>query len=200
MISFHSMSLIISCLTFLVLSGSGSAYSQEPAPADSFLFVEPRVQVEFESDDSLHVVIENDQKLSHGVPLSKSPGWAAARSTVFPGWGQAYVGNWISAIVFAGAEAGLVYGAYVQHDRYVTALDNSTNVKKDEDRIVLERSANFYRDDRNKMFWYIAGLTIIASMDAYVEAHLYDFHIDPVLSTPPGGDGIQAGLRFTFSL
>ncbi len=200
MIRLHFTLQSLACLIFLLLAGSRPAYSQETSPPDSFQFVQPDVQIDFNSDDSLQVFTEDDQKLSHGVPLSKSPGWAAARSAILPGWGQAYVGNWIFATVFAGAEAGLVYGAYVQHDRYVTALEKSENVKKDADRIVLERSANFYRDDRNKLFWYIAGLTIIASMDAYVEAHLYDFHIDPVLSTPPSGDGIQAGLRFTFSL
>jgi Family of unknown function (DUF5683) len=190
--------VLVSVILFWIIALSAGA--QETAPSDSLSIHQPDLQIEAESSDTLQARGVDNRKYEHGVPLSKNPGWAAMRSVVLPGWGQAYVGNWISATLFAGAEAGLIYGAYVQHDRYVTALDKADNVKKDEDRIILERSANFYRDDRNKIFWYIGGLTILASLDAFVEAHLYDFHIDPILKTPPSNDGIQVGFRFTFSL
>ncbi len=192
-------------LTAVILTGGGISSVFAQAPPDTSATAAPVVATPDPAEtvdgdsDTLKVVMNEEQSISRGGHMTKDPTWAALRSVVLPGWGQAYTENWIKAIVFAGVDVGLIYGAYVQHDRYVTALDDSKNTKTDDEREILERSANFYRDDRNKLLWYVAGVILLSSLDAYVEAHLYDFHIDPILETPPNNDGVQAGIRITFT-
>ena len=62
----------------------------------------------------------------------------------------------------------------------------------------FRRLADFYRDDRNRLVWWTVGLTLIAGFDAYVEAHLYDFRIDPELGTTPEEDGPALNITITF--
>lgn len=203
--NFLRATLMFAATATVILAGAvgSSVYAQAPPDTSATAVAVDTTSAPAEMNDgesdTLKVVLNEDQPVRHGVHMTKDPTWAALRSAVLPGWGQAYTDNWIKAIVFAGVDAGLVYGAYVQHDRYVSALDDSKNTKTDDERETLERSANFYRDDRNKLLWYVAGVMILSSLDAYVEAHLYDFHIDPILETPPNNDGVQAGIRITFS-
>lgn len=143
---------------------------------------------------------QRKQRVAHGVIVSKSPTGAALRSALIPGWGQFYTKNYIKATVFFGVDVGFIYGAIVQHTRYQDALESADRTKTEERRIELEQEANFYRDDRNRLIWWTAGITLLASIDAFVEAHLFDFRIDPELETVPQGDGLKAGLTLTFSL
>ncbi len=45
-----------------------------------------------------------------------------------------------------------------------------------------ERLANPYKNDRNRMAWYLTAAIILSVMDAYVEAHLYDFDVSDELA------------------
>ncbi len=139
-----------------------------------------------------------EEHLSHGVPLSKSPSGALLRSLLVPGWGQSYTGHWIKAVVFLGTDAGLIYGAIVQHDKYKENLENIDLAKTPSAQERFGRLADFYRDDRNRLVWWTVGLTLIAGFDAYVEAHLYDFRIDPGLGTTPEADGPALNITITF--
>ncbi|GBE30593.1 MAG TPA: hypothetical protein ENH10_01110 [Bacteroidetes bacterium] len=203
----NSIRLFVVVLVTVTMFGASAPSFAQDAPPDSTvspIFVGAQADTLVADgetrSDTLLVAIENPILTHQGVKLSKSPVGAALRSAAIPGWGQLYVDNWMFAVVFAGVDAGLIYGTFVQHDRYLGALEDAEGAKRDDDRILLERSANFYRDDRNKLGWYIAGITLLASLDAYVEAHLHDFYIDPILATPPNNDGLQIGFRFTFSL
>ncbi len=129
---------------------------------------------------------------------SKNPTLTAIRSLLIPGWGQAYTGHWFKAVAYFGADAGMIYGAVVQHGRYKDNLDKSKRQKTVAQRLEYEDIANFYRDDRNRLIWWAAGVTLLATFDAFVEAHLYDFDINPSLGVTPEGDGPSAGITITF--
>lgn len=133
-----------------------------------------------------------------GLRRSKNPTGAFLRSLVIPGWGQAYTGHWFKAAAFFGTEAGMLYGISVQNRRYLDNLDLAEKQKTDTLRRTYEEYADFYRDDRNKLIWWTAGVTLLAAFDAFVEAHLYGFHIDPSLGTTPQGDGPAAGITIRF--
>ena len=45
-----------------------------------------------------------------------------------------------------------------------------------------ERIANSYKNDRNRMMWYLTAALILSMMDAYVEAHLYGFDVSDDLA------------------
>lgn len=137
-------------------------------------------------------------RMDHGVIVSKSPTGALFRSLAIPGWGQLYTGHPVKAVVFLGTDIGMLYGIYVQNNLYEDYLDQAGDTKDDSYRTRLEDLADFYRDDRNKLIWWTAGVMLLSGFDAYVEAHLYDFRIEPMLGTTPSGTGVSTGLRITF--
>jgi hypothetical protein len=99
---------------------------------------------------------------------------AVWHTALFPGWGQLSNGKrWKAAIVFA-AQTGLAFGVFTQHERY---LYHQARGETD--------LANFYKDDRNRLVWWSAGLLLLSCADAYVDCHLRDWNISPDLTVAP---------------
>ncbi|MDP8207027.1 MAG: DUF5683 domain-containing protein [Candidatus Electryonea clarkiae] len=137
---------------------------------------------------------EKDGRMVQGILMHKNPTIAALMSLTIPGLGQAYTEHWIKAGIYFSADFSILYGVYIQNRRYNDSLKLSKQQKTDRLRVEYERIADFYRDDRNRMIWWSAGLTLLATFDAFVEGHLYDFIIDPSLGITPTGDGLEAGI------
>lgn len=119
-------------------------------------------------------------------PLKSTTG-AVLRSLVVPGWGQFYNESYIKAAAFAVIEGTLIYSASHQHDemmRFKTGGD-----------FFRER---FYRNNRNKLLWWLTGVVLLSMGDAYVDAHLYHLDVSPDLSSD--GKTIGITLTRTFSL
>ncbi|MBU0509174.1 hypothetical protein KKH27_10100, partial [bacterium] len=51
----------------------------------------------------------------------------------------------------------------------------------------------FYRNSRNRLLWWLAGMALLSMGDAYVDAHLYRLDVSPDLSP----DGTTIGLTVT---
>ena len=119
-----------------------------------------------------------------------SPTGAALRSLVLPGWGQAYVGHPLKAVFYSGAAEGLIYGIYREHRLY-----------RFYDRRGDSELAQAYQENRNRLGWYLTAAVILASMDAFVDAHLYRFDVSPDLGLSPddrtGGMTVSAGFTMT---
>jgi len=101
----------------------------------------------------------------------KSHTGALLRSLVVPGWGQFYNEEYLKAAIAFGIETGLALSASYQNDqmrRYEKKGDNE--------------AAKFYRNDRNRLIWWLAGFILFSMGDAYVDAHLFDYDISPNLS------------------
>ena len=105
------------------------------------------------------------------TPKGKSPTGALLRSMVVPGWGQLYNGKPLKAVIYAGAQLSFVYGAHVQNNRYHHYQD-----------IGETEFADFYQSDRNRLLWWLFGITLLSMGDAFVDAHLYGFDISDDLS------------------
>jgi len=118
-----------------------------------------------------------------------SPTGAAFRSALLPGWGQTYVDSPIKAAIYGGIEFGLVIAVYRQHRRY-----------EQFQHLGQERQAEVYRDNRNRMSWYLTAAVILSMMDAFVDAHLYDFDVsEDFAATPaPQPSATIDGLRVNF--
>ncbi len=120
-----------------------------------------------------------------------SPTGAALRSLVFPGWGQAYVQKPVKAVIYGGIEYSLLYGIVRQHKLFQYY-----------DRIDDESRTDFYRNNRNQLIWYLTGALIVAVMDAYVDAHLFDFDVSDDLTFNRqdryGFSGVKLNLRWRF--
>ncbi len=109
------------------------------------------------------------------------------RSLVFPGLGQFYNEQYIkAAIVLAGQGTRIGFSFYY---------------KNRASKIPLEEE--FYKDRRNLMYWWIGAATLLSMLDAYIDAHLYDFDTGPDLAIRIGAlnDSFGAdGVDFGFSL
>lgn len=99
---------------------------------------------------------------------TKSPRGAMLRSIFVPGWGQFYNGKWFKGIIIAGTEIGLVANAVMQNQY---AVHSTTLLEKE-----------FYVNNRNLSFWWLAGAILYSAVDAYVDAQLYHFDESPDLS------------------
>ncbi len=100
-----------------------------------------------------------------------NPMGAMWRSLLFPGWGQLYNRKYLKALILGGTEIGFIYGIIYQNDRYRNARGEGDTVR-----------AAFYKDDRNRLSWWLAGIILYSMADAYADAHLWDFELSPELS------------------
>lgn len=133
--------------------------------AQSFGVKEKRVHFESQRTDSSETKEE------------KSPKGAMIRTLVIPGWGQLYNEQYIKAgLVFSVRSFLIGLAVY-----YQVQLNKST----------LETDRNFYITKRNDAIVFYGIATIISMIDAYIDAHLYDFDVGPELEFHVGGMSSQ---------
>jgi hypothetical protein len=106
--------------------------------------------------------------------MQKSPWGAVLRSAVIPGFGQFYNESYWKIPVIWGVGALFISG-WVYNNNLYKDYQNSfiiTESKYDKDH------RDFYRDQRDNFAIYMAILYILNLVDAYVDAHLYDFTVE----------------------
>lgn len=125
--------------------------------------------------------LKSDASLSDsGFVMQKSPMGAFLRSAVIPGWGQFYNESYWKIPVIWGVSAWFIYLWNDRNDLYVYYQDQyniSLNETSNGSSSFYKTRRDFYRDDRDLFAIYI-GLTYFLNLiDAYVDAHLFDFDI-----------------------
>ena len=104
------------------------------------------------------------------VPLVvKSPRTAMLRSAFVPGWGQWYNNQKLKALIVFGGEAALIGNAVYYNQMAVSSTTYG-------DR-------KFYQDIRSQFLWWLVAVHLLNILDAYVDAHLFDFDTGPDLSS-----------------
>jgi hypothetical protein len=98
----------------------------------------------------------------------KSPGKAVIRSALIPGLGQWYNEQKLKAVLVFGGELGLIANAVYQNQK---AVESQTPWERE-----------FYVNNRSLSLWWFAGIYFLNLLDAYVDAHLWDFDVGPELS------------------
>lgn len=107
--------------------------------------------------------------------MHKSPWGAVVRSAIIPGWGQIYNESYLKAPVVWGISSWLAFNWIQSNNQY---QDYKRISIKNPDNINLKNQRDFYRDQRDLFVIYM-GLTYILNLvDAYVDAHLFDFNVD----------------------
>lgn len=119
--------------------------------------------------------------------MTKSPWGAVARSAIIPGWGQFYNESYWKIPVIWGTAAWFVYNWVDNNNLYndYRSLYQSTQNE------YYRRLRNFYRDQRDNFSIYLGLLYLLNLVDAYVDAHLFDFNVDNNF----GRNEIQVHLR-----
>ncbi len=121
-----------------------------------------------------------------GKPLKSTTG-AVFRSLAFPGWGQFYTECYWRAGIYAAAEGSFIASVWWNH-----------NQMKEFKRQHDTRLERFYRNQRNRMVWWLAGTMLLSMGDAYVDAHLYGLDWSPEISSDHRGvnGGLAVAIRF----
>jgi hypothetical protein len=116
---------------------------------------------------------ETNKNDSVFVP-TKSPWTAVLMSAVIPGAGQIYNESYWKAPIIWGILGWLGYN-WVQNNNSYKENKNLYTQTGDED---YRRLRTFYLDQRDLFAIYIALTYILNLVDAYVDAHLFDFSVD----------------------
>ncbi len=118
--------------------------------------------------------------------MKKSPWGAVLRSAVLPGWGQIYTKNYWKAPVIWVAGGILIYNwkrnndLYYDYRRYYAQGLVSKSVRDN------------YRDSRDMYAVYTILAYMLNLVDAYVDAHLFDFDVSS------GQNSGQFNIKFYF--
>ncbi len=133
----------------------------------------------------LYQKMPNDslQKTEKSQLVTKSPKGAMLRSLALPGWGQFYNKQIIKSLLVVATQGTFIGLAIRYNNKVQTALS-------------LEEQ-NFYKDRRNLTFWWMGAAVLLSMIDAYIDAHLYDFDAGPDLALRVGGinqGGEQVGF------
>ena len=118
--------------------------------------------------------------------MHKSPWGAVLRSAVLPGFGQFYNESYWKIPVIWGAGALLISGWVYNNNLYNDNKDLYTNTGQS----LYQYRRDFYRNQRDNFTIYLVVLYILNLVDAYVDAHLYDFTVEE--------DYITGSSRFNF--
>ncbi len=106
--------------------------------------------------------------------MQKSPWGAVLRSALIPGWGQIYNESYWKAPIVWGITGWFVYAWIDNNNKYI---DNK-NIFIDTGIDRFRRLRDFYRDQRDEFAIYIALTYFLNLVDAYVDAHLFDFSVE----------------------
>jgi len=149
--------------------------------------------------------IQNNQDTAKTLKMTKSTFGAVARSLVLPGWGQLYVKSYWKIPVFIGGMGFLTYLIIDNNNKYNSASKEVTSYLKQSDYDFyydyLVRKREYYRDNRDQSIFIMVGVYILAAVDAYVGANLYDFNVSEDLSIniiPKDLNGIAVNLQIKF--
>jgi hypothetical protein len=147
----------------------------------SFIFI-ANIAFCYSQDEIDTAKVESTVKRSK-FEMTKSPSGAIYRSLVLPGWGQWYVESYWKAPIFLAGALGL-YGSIIynqiEFSNYAEILDGMEKDNPDYQITLLRRE--YFRDNRDMSGFYLIGVYVLAAVDAYVGAHLFDFEVDENLS------------------
>lgn len=136
-----------------------------------FIFLIPSDYLFSQQDSS---TVNDTSSNSNVFIMQKSPWGAVARSAIIPGWGQLYNESYWKAPVVWGF---IGYFTYVWIDNNNNYIDYS-NLYKTSGLTIHKDYRDFYRDQRDEFAIYIVLTYFLNLVDAYVDAHLFDFSVE----------------------
>ncbi len=162
----------------------------------------------YSQDSTQTTASEKDTSRVKLFEMQKSPLLAVGFSLILPGAGQVYVGSYWKAPLFLGGACALGYSIYYFNGKFQNTQNLYDLVKSENNQEKnkftldsLSRYKEYYRDNRDMSAFYLLGVYILAAVDAYVGAHLYDFSVSDDLTfiiTPDirYGTGINLMIRW----
>ena len=142
-----------------------------------------------------------DSRVTAPARPGPSPGSAALRSLVLPGWGQAANRAWLKSAGFLGAYGGLLAWAVSLNQDKMDAVGRLNAAESAEDIAFWTLEVDRFDNDRNAKYWLMGLTTLLSMVDAYVDAHLkgFDRRMDAEVGCLPSAEGGVAGACLTLS-
>ncbi len=193
------------CLTILIfiLGTFAAKLCAQPLQIDSTK-IEDSVNVNKKEvvTKPFYEIVKDEPILSEDFEMEKSPTTALFYSLTFPGAGQIYVESYWKAPIFVGASSALIYFIVVNHNEFVDLQAEWKKMSDDDPyKTVWKNKKEFYRNQRDMSAFYLLGVYILGAIDAYVDAHLYDFSVEKNISLGLNADkhgsiGIRCSIGF----
>jgi hypothetical protein len=112
--------------------------------------------------------------------MRKSPTLAVLLSAVIPGAGQFYNQSYWKIPVIAGLSAYFGYEYINNNNKFKDYRDQYNSTITPENPFGnqnLKTLREFYRNQRDDFVWYFLIVYVVNLVDAYVDAHLFDFDV-----------------------
>lgn len=127
--------------------------------------------------------------------MKKSPLGAVARSAIIPGWGQFYNHSYWKIPVVWGFLGWFGYNYKINNDNY---NDNKKlylqNLNEGVQSYYYKTQRDLYHDQRDLFAIYFFIAYFANLIDAYVDAHLFDFSV----SEDNNSKSYQLNIKFNF--
>ncbi len=154
------------------------------------------------SDSGITIVKPKDTPLKK-FKMKKSPTTAVLLSAVIPGAGQFYNESYWKIPVIGGLVGYFGYEYFRNNNLYKDYRDQyaaSQNDTVPDGNLNLKTLREFYRDQRDDFVWYFLIVYVVNLVDAYVDAHLFDFDVRDDKFVKNGTRGKEYRLKFNLKL
>jgi hypothetical protein len=136
------------------------------------------------------------------LPEKKSPTKAMIFSALIPGLGQFYNKSYWKIPIIYGLSGYFVYMYKTNNDNFHKYSDKYEAALVSEDDNIKGMATTYqswreyYRDYRDSFIWYISILYLVNILDAYVDAHLFDFNVMEDYKSLPGKAASIYSIKF----
>ena len=135
--------------------------------------------------------------------MKKARTTAVLLSAVIPGAGQFYNESYWKIPVIGGLVGYFGYEYFRNNNLYKDYRDQyaaSQNDTVPDGNLNLKTLREFYRDQRDDFVWYFLIVYVVNLVDAYVDAHLFDFDVRDDKFVKNGTRGKEYRLKFNLKL
>jgi hypothetical protein len=133
------------------------------------------------TDSSVYTVKPKETvTVSKKFSMRKSPTKAVLFSLVIPGAGQFYNESYWKIPIIGGLIGYFGYEYFRQNNLYKDYRDRyaeSQSPQNPSGDVSLKVLREFYRDQRDDFVWYFTIVYVLNLVDAYIDAHLFDFDV-----------------------
>jgi len=130
--------------------------------------------------------IPNATKSDSVIVARKSPIGAMLRSLAIPGWGQVYVHQYWKAPLFFAGTLVMYYYTFKHNSDFLDYSKQYDDLLKqnpnDPNLYIIKQKRENARDNRDISIFLLCGVYALSMLDAYVDAHLFNFNVSEKLS------------------
>jgi hypothetical protein len=153
--------------------------------------------------DSSITTLKPRQEVTKKFKMKKSPTKAVIFSAILPGAGQFYNESYWKIPIVGGLVGYFGYEYFRQNNLYKDYRDLYSATQTPENPsgdLNLKALREFYRDQRDDFVWYFMIVYVVNLVDAYIDAHLFDFDVSEEKQTRFGKVDRTYRLKFNLKL